>query len=546
VLDVLPDLRVLATSQKPLRLDAEYVYTLDGLDESAALELMIRVAHRRAVAVTPDGPGRAALLDIAYLLDGLPLALELAAVRLVLMSPEQLHERLLGSLELLHEGRADRPTRQRSLVATVDWTLGLLDQPSRALFGRLGVFVGPVGFDDIEAVAGGDGVDVLDALPKLLDVALLRREDGDGKVRFNLPEALRQLAVRRLDTSQQSQVWRRAHAERMNEIITCARTLAVPLPVYDAALAADDEVAAALQWAWTMHDPMAIPLAVGRTMVLTEEGHLREAVEVSEPLADVTPSDPDLHAWSIACRVFLTLVLNRLAEAQDLAHRALRLAVQPLTRTLCLEVCGLAHVFVGDAETGLSYHLRATAVARGLDPATLSGALFLQAQAQLSSGDPNGAEKTLSESLRIGAPVDANMLWKHDSMHADIALVRHRPQDALAHYVSSITTAHNRQNQLHIVFSLVGVAITLATLRRDADALELVGMARAEVFELGGVGELLSNYPGGDEIAAAEQRQGPAATAEHLARGRSVPAAERIARVHALARLAGIPAKKLS
>jgi tetratricopeptide (TPR) repeat protein len=293
-------------------------------------------------------------------------------------------------------------------------------------------------------------------------------------------------------------------------------------------------VAAALQWARTTHDPLAVPLAVGRTMVLAEQGHLREALEVSEPLADVMPTDPDLHAWTIACRVYPTLFLNRLTDAQDLAHRAVRLAVQPLTHTQCLEACGLAHVFAGDAETGLKYHLQATAVALRLDPATLAGALCLQAQAQLSGGDLDGAEETLAESLRIGAPVDANYLWKR----GDLAMARGRPEEALEHYVSSIAAAHQRHNQLQIMFDLAGAAMSLASLRRDADALELVGMLRAEVFELGGVEvELIGHVLGGEEIAAAKQRQGSAATAEHLARGRSVPAAERIAHVYALARL---------
>jgi len=169
----------------------EYV---QAASNDAALALIERVASRRARALPLAVADRDALLDVVHLLDGLPLALELAAARLALLTPSQLHERLRSSLDLLREDRSDRPRRQRSLGATVEWTLGLLDPPARELFVRLAVFAGPVELDMLEAVVSGEGVEVLDALAALLDVALLRRvETGDGHVRFGLPEALRQM-----------------------------------------------------------------------------------------------------------------------------------------------------------------------------------------------------------------------------------------------------------------------------------------------------------------------------------------------------------------
>ena len=169
---------------------------LDALDDDAALALMDRVARRRGAASPLDGGDRDALLDVVRLLDGLPLALELAAARLALLSPVQLRERLHASPDVLQDTGADRADRQRSLRATVEWTVGQLDDGPRALFLRMGAFAGPVELEDLEAVAGGDGLDVLEALAGLLDVALARRvESGDGRVRFGLPEAVRQIAA---------------------------------------------------------------------------------------------------------------------------------------------------------------------------------------------------------------------------------------------------------------------------------------------------------------------------------------------------------------
>src|SRR5437763_5144940 len=213
LLDALPELRMLVTSQAPLRLAAEQRVPLDTLDDVAALALMERVARRRGAAFTTDGSNRAALLEVAHLLDGLPLALELAAARLGLLSPSQLCERLRSSADVLKEGGGTRPERQRSLRATVDWTLSLLEPGPREMFTRMGAFAGAVELEELEAVAGGDGLDVLEALAGLLDVALVRRvESGDGRVRFGLPEALRQIAASRLDVAADGQEWRRSHA----------------------------------------------------------------------------------------------------------------------------------------------------------------------------------------------------------------------------------------------------------------------------------------------------------------------------------------------
>ena len=108
LLGELPELRILVTSQVPLQLAAEQLVRLDRLDDEAALALMARVASRRGVAFTAEGSDRSALLEVAHLLDGLPLALELAAARLGLLSPSQLCERLRGSADVLKEGGGTR------------------------------------------------------------------------------------------------------------------------------------------------------------------------------------------------------------------------------------------------------------------------------------------------------------------------------------------------------------------------------------------------------------------------------------------------------
>ena len=175
LLDALADMKMLITSQVPLRLTSERCLPLDALDEDAALALIDRVVRQRGTTFSMRATDREALVDVVRLLDGLPLGLELAAARLGVLSPEQLRDRMSESTDVLTDRGAERPDRQRSLHATVEWTLGLLEDRTRALFVRMGAFASAVPLEHLEAIAGADGLDVLEALASLLDVALVGR-----------------------------------------------------------------------------------------------------------------------------------------------------------------------------------------------------------------------------------------------------------------------------------------------------------------------------------------------------------------------------------
>src|ERR1035441_4127451 len=144
LVDAVPALQVLITSQSPTRLSSEFCVSLDALDDAAAIALLERVARRRNATFSTDGAHGEALLEVVHLLDGLPLALELAAARLALLTPVQLRDRLRASSEVLRDDRSDGPDRHRSLEATPEWTLGLLDSGTQALFLRMPGWAGDV------------------------------------------------------------------------------------------------------------------------------------------------------------------------------------------------------------------------------------------------------------------------------------------------------------------------------------------------------------------------------------------------------------------
>ena len=172
-----PELRLLVTSRVPLRIAAEHLYAIHPLPTDDAVALFTA----RADATTPgfDAAEHAdAVAEICRRLDGLPLAVELAAARVRLLGPEGLRDRLDHALELLTTGARDSHERQQTLRATIDWSYSLLEPPAQEAFRRLAVFAGGCTLADAEAVAG-DGT--LDELESLIDAALVR---ADGRLRM--------------------------------------------------------------------------------------------------------------------------------------------------------------------------------------------------------------------------------------------------------------------------------------------------------------------------------------------------------------------------
>jgi non-specific serine/threonine protein kinase len=207
-------LRVLATSRSPLRLAGERVlpvralalpdrlhHHLDDLARYAAVQLLVARAEAAcgSFALTAENAG--SVVDICRNLDGLPLAIELAAARLRVLPPRALAERLERGLTVLSDGARDAPPRLRTMHDAIAWSYDLLTPPLQALFRRLGVFVGSWSLDAVEAACLWDlpDLDPLDGHASLLDQSLIRRLMPDGPdVRFEMLHVVREFALDRL------------------------------------------------------------------------------------------------------------------------------------------------------------------------------------------------------------------------------------------------------------------------------------------------------------------------------------------------------------
>jgi predicted ATPase/transcriptional regulator with XRE-family HTH domain/Tfp pilus assembly protein PilF len=230
LLDASRTLRVLVTSRTPLRLLREHEFpvppmAVPGPEATATLESLARneavaLFAERAAAVKPGfavtASNAPAIAGICIRLDGLPLAIELAAARIRVLSPQALLPRLHQSLELLAGGGADRPARHQTLRAAIDWSYQLLEPGEQVLLRRLAVFAGGWTLEAAERVCSGAALareEVLDRLDGLLQRSLVVAEDRGDAQRFRMLETIRQFAAERLSLSGEDPAVRQRHAE---------------------------------------------------------------------------------------------------------------------------------------------------------------------------------------------------------------------------------------------------------------------------------------------------------------------------------------------
>jgi predicted ATPase/DNA-binding winged helix-turn-helix (wHTH) protein len=215
-LEACPALKILVTSRSCLRIYGEQEFPVTPLAQNSAIELFAQ----RAAAVWPDfaitSENAPAVQKICLRLDGLPLAIELAAARTKVLSPSAILERMESPLQLLTGGALDLPERQQTLRKTIDWSYGLLNEAERKLFRRLSALVGGCTLEAAEAVCNTSrdlGVDLFEGLSSLVDKNLVQRVDrSEAEPRFSMLETIREYALGLLTVSGEEPAVRRAQA----------------------------------------------------------------------------------------------------------------------------------------------------------------------------------------------------------------------------------------------------------------------------------------------------------------------------------------------
>jgi predicted ATPase/class 3 adenylate cyclase len=462
---------LLVTSRAPLHVTMECEYPLDPLPHPAAVELFLD----RARAIQRDvGPSKE-VDEICDRLDGLPLAIELAAARLKLLDPQHLLTRLESRLTLLTHGPADLPERQRTLEATIAWSFDLLDEPAQRLLTELSVFAGTFDLEAVEAIQEAH----IDTVAALVDASLIKSR---GDSRFLMLDTVREFARDRIDAGAAL----RLPARHADYYLRTAEAAEPHLTGADAAgwlarLAADEaNFRAALDWL-VLESPELVPrLALALWRFWLTRGRYDEG-EAAISRAVSLESAPDVRAELVYRLGAIVISQGDVARARTLFEDALReFRANGLGRGEARSLSALGHAAAdaGDWPDAIRLYEDAAEMFRRVDDDSgLGNVLGDLATVHLRSGAPERARTLADESRglqhRFGnRQGEALALATHG--YAD--LLAGRLAAARAALEESTTIAHALGYQHGLLFSLNGLA---AVAYRDGDALRAARLFRA-------------------------------------------------------------------
>ena len=434
-----PRLTVLVTSRAVLHVSGEHVFPVGPLAEDDAVELFVRRARATDPGFAPTAETEDVVREICRRVDGLPLALELAAARVRVLRVTTLLERLSSRLTLLTGGPRDLPARQQTLSETIAWSANLLSQHELEVFAALSVFPAGATLGAAEAVAHAD----LDALGALVDHYLVRRDDQSGEPRFSQLETIREYAAERLarDTMTEQAVRRRL-ADWCVELAERAEAELGGGTQTDWFARLDDE-----------HDNLRAGLSE-----LQERGGSEELLRLAVPL---------FRFWYV--RGYLTEGRRWLELALADAAKA------PATiRRRGFTAAGAIALLQGDYDAATTLAESALEVARELDDRRLvANALSNLGAIVLAAGDEARAEDVLAEAVELAREVgDERILALALNNLGDVALTTAAYERAEPLFAESLALLSARADTANIARSLFNLGSVQLMRGRHAEARE--------------------------------------------------------------------------
>jgi predicted ATPase/class 3 adenylate cyclase len=509
----LSKLAVLTTSREPLHVAGETVHALSGLalpGDSADMATLarsesVRLFVERATAAQPafalDASNAAAVASICRRLDGIALAIELAAARVSTMPVASIAARLDDHFRILDRGPLTAPARQRTLRGLIDWSHDLLDERERVLFARLAVFAGGWTLEAAEAVGAGDpldAADVLNVLAALVDKSLVVHDCVRN--RYRMLETVAHYARDRLAERGEDAALRR----RLRD--WCLDLLATERPhVHGADQAArlarvaaeHDNVRGALTSAFASGDgESALRLAVESHGFLSMRGFVREARQALAAALELAPAsaNPDLRARALRGAGILAHRQADYAAARDFHERCLEIRRQQSHRAeeaSSLESLGLIAIEIGDAAKGLPLQEQALELRRAEgEPQPIAQSLNNLGTNLYYHGQPERGMAMLEESLAIKRRIGdrRGVAMTLDNL-GDFAAMREDEAEARRLYEESLAVRRELGDALGIQRCVVSLA-DLAVRRGD--------LVDARVLYAEGVGIARDN---GDRVA---------------------------------------------
>ncbi|HEX5165149.1 MAG TPA: TIR domain-containing protein [Thermomicrobiales bacterium] len=498
-------LKILVTSRAPLHLRAEHEYPVSPLqlppDEEIPLADLadngaVALFTDRAEAAKPgfllDEQNAQFIAEICRRLDGIPLAIELAAARIRMLPPPALLRRLEHRLPLLAGGARDLPARQQTLRATIDWSYGLLSPEQQRLFRYLAVFAGGSTLEAAEFVAGEPGgQDVLDLLTVLIDQSLVQQRDGaDDEPHFTMLETIREYALEQLADSDDVTVAGSRHADYFAQLAdrdprrlrVDEKNLWIDQLDRDAA-----NLSAALGWALDQHDDApAVRISLALAELQWARARVSEARNQVAAVLERVEIDEgsDAHTRLLEWAISFARIAGDLEQARAYCMQALEVARrigEPAHTALMLQNLGVLSWRAGDLLTAQQL---------------LEEALAMQ-QAQ---GDDRASADTLME-----LAMTEYLRGDHDHAltHVEQSIEMQRSYDPSAQFAATL------QPYAWILIDQGKLAMAAECLREGMSVFRLVGMRTGLIWTTGGVARLAA--ANGDATVAA-RLAGAAAT----------------------------------
>jgi predicted ATPase/class 3 adenylate cyclase len=395
-------LTVLTTSRELIGVAGEVTWRVPSLSVAdEAVELFAERARRARPDFEICNDNAAAVTELCRRLDGLPLAIELAAARVRALSLTEILDTLHDRFRLLTGGARTAVRRQQTLRASVDWSHALLTEPEQVLFRRLAVFLGGFDLDAAQAVAGGGEVQrfqVLDQLTLLVDKSLVVAYESGSRTRYRLLETVRQYALEKLGASGEADAVRTRHRDHYTQM---AALLDAPAggdyeQHLEQAEIEIDNLRAAFAWSRESSDSeLALALASSLQPLSLARGRLREGLAWFDAVfADLNTQHPEVAAATCARALSDKAVLDAWGgiDSSHQAEHALAMAREvdePALLARALTACGFIAGLSYNAEVARGCFAEAIGLARAVDDRwRLSQILALQAQDAHIAGDP--------------------------------------------------------------------------------------------------------------------------------------------------------------
>jgi predicted ATPase/DNA-binding SARP family transcriptional activator len=498
-----PRLTILATSREALGVASETAWLVPPMSIAEAVELFtVRARATLPTFIVSDVNART-IAEICRRLDGIPLAIELAAARVRVLSPAQIAQRLDDAFRLLTSGNRTALPRHRTLRATMEWSYGLLGAREQVLLRRLAVFAGSFSLDAAEAVCAGDSLDaedILDGITGLVDRSLITMIAGDGVARYRMLETVRQYGLERLREAGDAEQGEERHARYFLGVIEAAAPRLFGgehEPGLVARLAADNDNLRSAA-AWTVrtegHGEMALRFAAnlfwywyGSTMGfgagLFREGRrfIREALATTQRAG----FDPALRGHALASLGLVGLAQGDhqdAAAAFDESLALLRAHGDQAAVIYVLSKYSATRLMLGEIAPAWAMIEEAYAAAEPIRPDSMLHSFVYSWRGLIARarGDLTEARRMHEANLRVGASLKHRTIIGHGhAFLGGVALDAGQQDAAFTHFCEALPYHLDLGDGWGIALDIEGLSACAAARGRHADAARLMGAVDA-------------------------------------------------------------------